>query len=160
MAHVGNGSGSTTPAFGCGGSATTVTPNSSTSSLSAEAAGEDDADRCKKEEQQEEEVDTSKKVNKPKKKGGRRQRAPSFAFVTESEVDHLEDGYRWRKYGQKAVKNSPHPRLVVTLSYSGSAILFSAVVRIYNVKSSLHTMLVTCACVAEATIVARLRSAR
>ncbi|RZR82545.1 hypothetical protein BHM03_00008994 [Ensete ventricosum] len=62
MAHVGNGSGSTTPAFGCGGSATTVTPNSSTSSLSAEAAGEDDADRCKKEEQQEEEVDTSKKV--------------------------------------------------------------------------------------------------
>ncbi|RZR82546.1 hypothetical protein BHM03_00008995, partial [Ensete ventricosum] len=48
--------------------------------------------------------------NKPKKKGGRRQRAPSFAFVTESEVDHLEDGYRWRKYGQKAVKNSPHPR--------------------------------------------------
>ncbi|RWV92030.1 hypothetical protein BHE74_00052537 [Ensete ventricosum] len=62
MAHVGNGSGSTTPAFGCGGSATPVTPNSSTSSLSAEAAGEDDADRCKKEEQQEEEVDTSKKV--------------------------------------------------------------------------------------------------
>ncbi|KAG6415275.1 hypothetical protein SASPL_122681 [Salvia splendens] len=27
-----------------------------------------------------------------------------------SEVDHLEDGYRWRKYGQKAVKNSPFPR--------------------------------------------------
>lgn len=25
-------------------------------------------------------------------------------------MDHLEDGYRWRKYGQKAVKNSPYPR--------------------------------------------------
>lgn len=62
MVDVGNGSGSLTPAFGCGGRATTVTPNSSTSSLSAEAAGEEDADRCQKEEQQEEEGDTSKKV--------------------------------------------------------------------------------------------------
>jgi hypothetical protein len=32
--------------------------------------------------------------------------------MTKSEVDHLEDGYRWRKYGQKAVKNSPYPRYV------------------------------------------------
>ncbi|MBA0556304.1 hypothetical protein Golob_026417 [Gossypium lobatum] len=30
--------------------------------------------------------------------------------MTKSEVEHLEDGYRWRKYGQKAVKNSPFPR--------------------------------------------------
>ncbi|KAK9084391.1 hypothetical protein Scep_030862 [Stephania cephalantha] len=30
--------------------------------------------------------------------------------MTKSDVDHLEDGYRWRKYGQKAVKNSPYPR--------------------------------------------------
>lgn len=30
--------------------------------------------------------------------------------MTKSEIDHLEDGYRWRKYGQKAVKNSPYPR--------------------------------------------------
>lgn len=30
--------------------------------------------------------------------------------MTKSEVDHLDDGYRWRKYGQKAVKNSPYPR--------------------------------------------------
>ncbi|PKA65069.1 putative WRKY transcription factor 23 [Apostasia shenzhenica] len=45
-----------------------------------------------------------------KKKGQKRQREPRFAFMTKSEVDHLEDGYRWRKYGQKAVKNSPFPR--------------------------------------------------
>ncbi|XP_004963429.1 probable WRKY transcription factor 71 [Setaria italica] len=38
------------------------------------------------------------------------EREPRFAFMTRSEVDHLEDGYRWRKYGQKAVKNSPFPR--------------------------------------------------
>jgi hypothetical protein len=36
--------------------------------------------------------------------------AAAFAFMTKSDVDHLEDGYRWRKYGQKAVKNSPFPR--------------------------------------------------
>jgi len=50
----------------------------------------------------------SKKVQK------KREREPRFAFMTKSEVDHLEDGYRWRKYGQKAVKNSPFPRYVFT----------------------------------------------
>uniref|UniRef100_J3LSZ9 WRKY domain-containing protein n=1 Tax=Oryza brachyantha TaxID=4533 RepID=J3LSZ9_ORYBR len=44
------------------------------------------------------------------KKGQKRARQPRFAFMTKSEIDHLEDGYRWRKYGQKAVKNSPFPR--------------------------------------------------
>ncbi|KAL7091287.1 hypothetical protein ACP275_12G095900 [Erythranthe tilingii] len=42
--------------------------------------------------------------------GQKRIQQPRFAFVTKSEVDLLEDGYRWRKYGQKAVKNSPFPR--------------------------------------------------
>lgn len=31
---------------------------------------------------------------------------------TTSEVDILDDGYRWRKYGQKVVKGNPNPRLV------------------------------------------------
>lgn len=48
---------------------------------------------------------------KPKKKE-KKVREPRFAFLTKSEIDHLEDGYRWRKYGQKAVKNSPYPRFV------------------------------------------------
>ncbi|XP_071691085.1 probable WRKY transcription factor 57 [Rutidosis leptorrhynchoides] len=47
---------------------------------------------------------------KVKKKGSKRIQQQRFAFVTKSEIDHLEDGYRWRKYGQKAVKNSPFPR--------------------------------------------------
>ncbi|KAM0983812.1 hypothetical protein ACFX2C_011303 [Malus domestica] len=48
--------------------------------------------------------------SKVKMKGPKRIRQPRFAFMTKSEVDNLEDGYRWRKYGQKAVKNSPFPR--------------------------------------------------
>ncbi|OIV96418.1 hypothetical protein TanjilG_09845 [Lupinus angustifolius] len=32
------------------------------------------------------------------------------AFKTKSEVEILNDGYRWRKYGKKTVKNSPYPR--------------------------------------------------
>lgn len=47
---------------------------------------------------------------KPQKKKQKRAKEPRVAFMTKSEVDHLDDGYRWRKYGQKAVKNSPYPR--------------------------------------------------
>lgn len=35
---------------------------------------------------------------------------PRFAFQTKSSEDILDDGYRWRKYGQKSVKNNIHPR--------------------------------------------------
>ncbi|KAF8389739.1 hypothetical protein HHK36_024258 [Tetracentron sinense] len=48
--------------------------------------------------------------NKGRKKGQEQVRQPRFAFMTKSKVDQLEDGYRWRKYGQKTVKNSPFPR--------------------------------------------------
>lgn len=41
------------------------------------------------------------------KKKGKKQR---YAFQTRSQVDILDDGYRWRKYGQKAVKNNRFPR--------------------------------------------------
>ncbi|GER40567.1 WRKY DNA-binding protein 57 [Striga asiatica] len=49
-------------------------------------------------------------ASKAKKKEPKRIRQQRYAFVTKSDVDNLEDGYRWRKYGQKAVKNSPFPR--------------------------------------------------
>ncbi|KAE9604135.1 hypothetical protein Lal_00001629 [Lupinus albus] len=45
-----------------------------------------------------------------KMKGGRKVREPRFCFKTLSEVDVLDDGYKWRKYGQKVVKNTQHPR--------------------------------------------------
>ena len=31
-------------------------------------------------------------------------------FITKSEVEILDDGVKWRKYGKKMVKNSPNPR--------------------------------------------------
>jgi hypothetical protein len=41
----------------------------------------------------------------------RKVREPRFCFKTMSDVDVLDDGYKWRKYGQKVVKNTQHPRL-------------------------------------------------
>ncbi|XP_054809613.1 probable WRKY transcription factor 4 [Prosopis cineraria] len=35
---------------------------------------------------------------------------PRIIVQTTSEVDLLDDGYRWRKYGQKVVKGNPFPR--------------------------------------------------
>ncbi|XP_018836807.1 WRKY transcription factor 28-like [Juglans regia] len=92
------------------------TPNSSVSCSSNElGTGEEESVKSKKEKQPQLCEDgakdqKSKKAisNKPKKE--KRQREPRVAFLTKSEIDHLEDGYRWRKYGQKAVKNSPYPR--------------------------------------------------
>jgi hypothetical protein len=41
---------------------------------------------------------------------GKPNREPRAVVTTVSEVDILEDGYRWRKYGQKVVKGTPNPR--------------------------------------------------
>ncbi|CAA7044276.1 unnamed protein product [Microthlaspi erraticum] len=95
-----------------------ATPNSSSiSSASSEALNEEKAKRKDDEDEEEDEEHEQKKTDtqannqlKPKKNNQKRQREARVAFMTKSEVDHLEDGYRWRKYGQKAVKNSPFPR--------------------------------------------------
>ncbi|WCJ22694.1 WRKY DNA-binding protein 43 [Euphorbia peplus] len=49
---------------------------------------------------------------KRSKLGGRMRKhtRPRFAFQTRSADDILDDGFRWRKYGQKSVKNSTFPR--------------------------------------------------
>ncbi|EPS66490.1 hypothetical protein M569_08288, partial [Genlisea aurea] len=57
---------------------------------------------------EEDEIDGTLKKKEGKKVKGKKE--PRFAFMTKSDVDHLDDGYRWRKYGQKGVKNSPFPR--------------------------------------------------
>ncbi|XP_027935075.1 WRKY transcription factor 23-like [Vigna unguiculata] len=92
-----------------------ATPNSSSiSSASSDAVNDEQnktLDQVEEDDDEEEEGQhKTKKQLKPKKTNQKRQREPRFAFMTKSEVDHLEDGYRWRKYGQKAVKNSPFPR--------------------------------------------------
>ncbi|KAA8543016.1 hypothetical protein F0562_021489 [Nyssa sinensis] len=84
-----------------------MTPNCS--SISSESSGAPNHEQTKAVDEEQEQQRTNKQL-KPKKLSQKRQREPRFAFMTKSEVDHLEDGYRWRKYGQKAVKNSPFPR--------------------------------------------------
>ncbi|XP_038694912.1 probable WRKY transcription factor 51 [Tripterygium wilfordii] len=33
-----------------------------------------------------------------------------IAFRTKSQLEVMDDGYKWRKYGKKSVKNNPNPR--------------------------------------------------
>ncbi|CAN6329185.1 unnamed protein product [Urochloa humidicola] len=44
---------------------------------------------------------------------------PKIIVQTTSEVDLLDDGYRWRKYGQKVVKGNPHPRSYYKCTFAG-----------------------------------------
>ncbi|XP_062221050.1 probable WRKY transcription factor 57 [Phragmites australis] len=53
-----------------------------------------------------------------KMKVRRKMREPRFCFQTRSDVDVLDDGYKWRKYGQKVVKNSLHPRSYFRCTHS------------------------------------------
>ncbi|EXC33385.1 putative WRKY transcription factor 75 [Morus notabilis] len=53
------------------------------------------------------------------KKGDKKMRKPKYAFQTRSQVDILDDGYRWRKYGQKAVKNNKFPRSYYRCTHQG-----------------------------------------
>ncbi|KAE8725398.1 putative WRKY transcription factor 57 [Hibiscus syriacus] len=87
-----------------------ISENQSTINSSVSCSSNEDEDSSKaKKGSGDQGDDKSKKVNKATKKE-KRQKEPRFAFLTKSEIDNLEDGYRWRKYGQKAVKNSPFPR--------------------------------------------------
>ncbi|KAK7394709.1 hypothetical protein VNO78_15244 [Psophocarpus tetragonolobus] len=52
----------------------------------------------------------SEEENRKRARMKKTTRVPRFAFQTRSADDILDDGYRWRKYGQKAVKNSTYPR--------------------------------------------------
>ncbi|KAL2603820.1 hypothetical protein AAZX31_09G033700 [Glycine max] len=117
---------------------TPASPNfSSISSSSNEATVNNNSEQQSGKELQEEEggnggrgdnqdQDKTKKQlkakKKKKKKNQKKQREPRFAFMTKSEVDHLDDGYKWRKYGQKAVKNSPYPRSYYRCTSAGCGV--------------------------------------
>ncbi|XP_076899314.1 putative WRKY transcription factor 3 [Bidens hawaiensis] len=45
----------------------------------------------------------------------RAMREPRVVIQIESEIDILDDGYQWRKYGQKVVKGNPNPSLILII---------------------------------------------
>ncbi|CAN6477394.1 unnamed protein product [Victoria cruziana] len=47
---------------------------------------------------------------------------PRIIVQTTSEVDLLDDGYKWRKYGQKVVKGNPHPRSYYKCTHTGCTV--------------------------------------
>ncbi|TKY47217.1 WRKY transcription factor 33 [Spatholobus suberectus] len=51
--------------------------------------------------------------------GSRTVREPRVVVQTTSDIDILDDGYRWRKYGQKVVKGNPNPRSYYKCTYPG-----------------------------------------
>lgn len=51
--------------------------------------------------------------------GSRAVREPRVVVQTTSDIDILDDGYRWRKYGQKVVKGNPNPRSYYKCTYPG-----------------------------------------
>ncbi|KAM1039814.1 hypothetical protein ACFX2I_029071 [Malus domestica] len=53
------------------------------------------------------EADHNEGISAP---GNRTVREPRVVVQTTSDIDILDDGYRWRKYGQKVVKGNPNPR--------------------------------------------------
>ncbi|OAY29663.1 probable WRKY transcription factor 75 [Manihot esculenta] len=64
-------------------------------------------------------VGSETELKSGQKKGGKKIRKPRYAFQTRSRVDILDDGYRWRKYGQKAVKNNKFPRSYYRCTHQG-----------------------------------------
>ncbi|KAK7318290.1 hypothetical protein RJT34_02989 [Clitoria ternatea] len=51
-------------------------------------------------------------------KGGK-EKQHKYVFQTRSHIDILDDGYRWRKYGEKSVKNNKFPRSYYRCSHRG-----------------------------------------
>ncbi|KAL8526558.1 hypothetical protein ACS0TY_015665 [Phlomoides rotata] len=54
--------------------------------------------------------------------GSRTIREPRIVVQTTSEIDILDDGYRWRKYGQKVVKGNSNPRSYYKCTFNGCAV--------------------------------------
>jgi hypothetical protein len=54
------------------------------------------------------EAPMSQQLPRVNPKRPRKERGPKLAFKMEIDVDIIDDGYKWRKYGQKAAKNNPY----------------------------------------------------
>nr|WGV38253.1 WRKY [Loropetalum chinense var. rubrum] len=66
-------------------------------------------------------------------------REPRVVVQIESEVDILDDGYRWRKYGQKVVKGNPNPRSYYKCTSAGCLVRKHVERASHNLKSVITT---------------------
>ncbi|KAL8130657.1 hypothetical protein V2J09_019812 [Rumex salicifolius] len=66
-------------------------------------------------------------------------REPRVIVQIESEVDILDDGYRWRKYGQKVVKGNPNPRSYYKCTHPGCTVRKHVERASHNLKCVLTT---------------------
>ncbi|XP_061357425.1 probable WRKY transcription factor 2 [Gastrolobium bilobum] len=82
--------------------------------ISPEDDGEDDESESKRRKKESYPVES----NLP----SRAVREPRVVVQIESEVDILDDGYRWRKYGQKVVKGNPNPRSYYKCTSAGCSV--------------------------------------
>ncbi|KAK4782603.1 hypothetical protein SAY86_016705 [Trapa natans] len=64
---------------------------------------------------------------------------PRFVVQTTSDVDILDDGYRWRKYGQKVVKGNPNPRSYYKRTSQGCPVRKHVERASHNLKSVITT---------------------
>ncbi|KAL8215165.1 hypothetical protein R6Q57_004614 [Mikania cordata] len=71
--------------------------------------------------------------------GSRTVREPRVVIQTVSDIDILDDGYRWRKYGQKVVKGNPNPRSYYKCTTSSCSVRKQVERASHNIKSVVTT---------------------
>ncbi|KAF8091940.1 hypothetical protein N665_0431s0009 [Sinapis alba] len=75
-------------------------------------------------------------------KRGKREEAvkePRVVVQTTSDIDILDDGYRWRKYGQKVVKGNPNPRSYYKCTFTGCCVRKQVERAFHDAKSVITT---------------------
>ncbi|KAF3774090.1 putative WRKY transcription factor 2 [Nymphaea thermarum] len=66
-------------------------------------------------------------------------REPRVVVQTTSDIDILDDGYRWRKYGQKVVKGNPNPRSYYKCTNPGCSVRKHVERASHDIKSVITT---------------------
>lgn len=100
-----------------GGRSETAMDSVATQENSSVSFGEDEVDmnntRSREEFKEEQQAKRWKKEGENEggsAAGNKTVREPRVVVQTTSDIDILDDGFRWRKYGQKVVKGNPNPR--------------------------------------------------
>lgn len=103
------------------------TPEQSSISASEDDDGRTQVDKFSGDEDPDEEESDSKRRKKEANAmdiigATRTIREPRVVVQTTSDIDILDDGYRWRKYGQKVVKGNPNPRSYYKCTNAGCSV--------------------------------------